>query len=137
MEKKQIIFRLSRPFKVSRTAAVDRVQLPAVNGDITILPNRAPILLLLRNGLLQVLDKDGKPTERYFVKGGIADVARNRCAVSSEKVVAFDKIDVIKNPLNILVFFHHADIAETCRQRGEEHGYKGIYSRANHDVIGI
>lgn len=96
MEKKQIIFRLSRPFKVSRTAAVDRVQLPAVNGDITILPNRAPILLLLRNGLLQVLDKDGKPTERYFVKGGIADVARNRCAVSSEKVVAFDKIDVIK-----------------------------------------
>lgn len=96
MEKKQIIFRLSRPFKVSRTAAVDRVQLPAVNGDITILPNRAPILLLLRNGLLQILDKDGKPTERYFVKGGVADVARNRCAVSSEKVVAFDKIDVIK-----------------------------------------
>ena len=96
MEKKQIIFRLSRPFKVSRTAAVDRVQLPAVNGDITILPNRAPILLLLRNGLLQILYKDGKPTERYFVKGGVADVARNRCAVSSEKVVAFDKIDVIK-----------------------------------------
>lgn len=96
MEKKQIIFRLSRPFKVSRTAVVDRVQLPAVNGDITILPNRAPILLLLRNGLLQILDKDGKPTERYFVKGGVADVARNRCAVSSEKVVAFDKIDVIK-----------------------------------------
>jgi len=96
MDKKQIIFRLSRPFKVSRTAAVDRVQLPAVNGDITILPNRAPILLLLRNGLLQILDKDGKPTERYFVKGGVADVARNRCAVSSEKVVSFDKIDIIK-----------------------------------------
>ncbi len=96
MEKKQIIFRLSRPFKVSRTAAVDRVQLPAVNGDITILPNRAPILLLLRNGLLQILDKDGKPTERYFVKGGVADVARNRCAVSSEKVVSFDKIDIVK-----------------------------------------
>ena len=96
MDKKQIIFRLSRPFKVSRTAAVDRVQLPAVNGDITILPNRAPILLLLRNGLLQILDKDGKPTERYFVKGGVADVARNRCAVSSEKVVSFDNIDIIK-----------------------------------------
>ena len=96
MEKKQIIFRLSRPFKVSRTAAVDRVQLPAVNGDITILPDRAPTLLLLRNGLLQVLDKDGKPLERYFVKGGVADVARNRCAVSSEKVVSFDKIDVLK-----------------------------------------
>ncbi len=96
MDKNQIIFRLSRPFKVSRTAVVDRVQLPAMNGDITILPNRAPVLLLLRNGLLQILDKNGKPIERYFVKGGVADVARNRCAVSSEKVVSFDKIDVIK-----------------------------------------
>ena len=96
MDKNQIIFRLSRPFKVSRTAVVDRVQLPAMNGDITILPNRAPVLLLLRNGLLQILDKDGKPVERYFVKGGVADVARNRCAVSSEKVVAFDKIDIVK-----------------------------------------
>ena len=54
------------------------------------------MLLLLRNGLLQILDKNGKPIERYFVKGGVADVARNRCAVSSEKVVSFDKIDVIK-----------------------------------------
>ena len=96
MDRNQIIFRLSRPFKVSRTAVVDRVQLPAMNGDITILPNRAPVLLLLRNGLLQILDKDGKPVERYFVKGGVADVARNRCAVSSEKVVAFDKIDIVK-----------------------------------------
>ena len=44
--------------------------------------------------MLQVLDKDNKPQERYFIKGGVADVARNRCAVSAEKVVLFDKIDI-------------------------------------------
>lgn len=92
----EIIFRLSRPFKVSRTDAVDRVQLPAVDGNITILPDRAPTLILLSNGLLQILDKNGQSKERYFIKGGIADVARNRCAVSTEKVVMFDKIDIIK-----------------------------------------
>ena len=94
MERKEIIFRLSRPFKVSRTAAVSRVQLPAVGGAVTILPDRAPTLLLLTNGVLQILDCEGKPLERFFIKGGVADVARNRCAVSTEKVVSFDKIDL-------------------------------------------
>ncbi len=94
MERKEIIFRLSRPFKVSRTAAVSRVQLPAVGGVVTILPDRAPTLLLLTNGVLQILDREGKPLERFFIKGGVADVARNRCAVSTEKVVSFDKIDL-------------------------------------------
>lgn len=94
MEKNEILFRLSRPFKISRTAAVDRVQLPVAGGSVTVLPDRAPTLFLLADGLLQVLDKEGKPLERYFIKGGGADVARNRCAVSTEKVVAFDKIDL-------------------------------------------
>ena len=92
--KNEIIFRLSRPYKISTTAAVSKVVLPAANGDITILPDRAPTLILLKGGLLQVWDKDNKPQERYFIKSGVADVARNRCAVSAEKVVPFDKIDV-------------------------------------------
>lgn len=91
---KGILFRLSRPYKISATASVAKVVLPAVKGDVTILPERAPTLFLLRNGLLQVLDKNNQPQERYFIKGGVADVARNRCAISSEKVVAFDKIDI-------------------------------------------
>ena len=94
MEKNEILFRLSRPFKISRTAAVDRVQLPVAGGSVTVLPDRAPTLFLLADGLLKVLDKEGKPLERYFIKRGVADVARNRCAVSTEKVVAFDKIDL-------------------------------------------
>ena len=94
MEKNEILFRLSRPFKISRTAAVDRVQLPVAGGSVTVLPDRAPTLFLLADGLLQVLDKEGNPLDRYLTKGGVADVARNRCAVSTEKVVAFDKIDL-------------------------------------------
>ena len=96
MEKKTILFRLSRPFKIFRTASVDRVQLPAVGGSVTILPERAPTLFLLTNGLLQILDEDSKPVERYFIKGGVADVARNRCAVSTEKVVSLDKITLVR-----------------------------------------
>lgn len=93
---KGIIFRISRPYKVYRTAKVDKVVVPGVNGDLTVLRDRAPSLVLLRNGLLQVLDTANKPIERYFIKGGIADIAHNRCAVSTEKVVSYENIDIAK-----------------------------------------
>lgn len=91
---KEILFRISRPYKVFNTKKVAALQLPAINGDITILPDRAPTVLLLRNGVVNVLDNQLKVIESYFVKGGIADVARNRCAVSSEKVFGVDGISL-------------------------------------------
>lgn len=95
MSTEDITFRISRPYKVYNTLRVKKVVLPALNGDITILPDRAPTLLLLGNGLVQILDDKNNPVERYFIKGGVADIARNRCAVSTEKVVDYDKHDVI------------------------------------------
>ncbi|MFI3241182.1 MAG: hypothetical protein R3Y43_01285 [Alphaproteobacteria bacterium] len=86
-----ILFRISRPYKQSKTMNAQKVVLPALNGKITILPDRAPIMVALTNGLIEILDDKNNVIERWFVKGGIADVARNRCAVSSEKVIAYDK----------------------------------------------
>lgn len=51
-------------------------------------------MFLLRDGIVQLLDNQLKPTERYFIKGGLADVARNRCAISSEKVFSVDGIEL-------------------------------------------
>lgn len=93
---KGIIFRISRPYKVYRTAMVNKVVVPAAKGDLTILQDRAPTLVLLRNGMVQILDKANNPTERYFIKGGVADIARDRCAISTEKVVSYDNIDLNK-----------------------------------------
>ena len=91
---KEILFRISRPYEIFSTQIVAAVQLPAVNGDITILPDRAPTMLLLRNGLIRILDNQLKVVESYFVKGGVADVARDRCAVSSEEVFNLAKITI-------------------------------------------
>ncbi len=93
---KEILFRISRPYKVFSTKKVAAVQIPAANGDVTILPDRAPTLFLLRNGVVKLLDNQLKPVERYFIKGGLADVARNRCAISSEKVFSVDGADLAR-----------------------------------------
>ena len=93
---KGIIFRISRPYKIYRTSMAPKVVVPGVKGDLTVLIDRAPTLVQLRNGLVQILDKSDKVVERYFVKGGIADIARNRCAISTEKVVAYENTSVEK-----------------------------------------
>ncbi len=93
---KEIIFRISRPYKITRTTTVAKVVVPAVGGNFTVIPGRAPTLLLLTNGVVQLLDFNNKVLERYFIKGGVADIARDRCAVSAEKVTEFDEIDLEK-----------------------------------------
>lgn len=91
-----IIFRISRPYKIYRTSMAPKVVVPGVKGDLTVLVDRAPTLVQLRNGLVQILDKSDKVVERYFIKGGIADIARNRCAISTEKVVAYENTSIEK-----------------------------------------
>ena len=93
---KGILFRISRPYKVFKTLKTAAVVLPGVKGDITIIPERAPTMILLRNGVVQILGAGNQVEDRYFIMGGVADVARNRCAVSTEKAIFFDSIDLEK-----------------------------------------
>ncbi len=108
---KEILFRISRPYKVFSTKKVAAVQIPAINGDVTILPDRAPTMFLLRNGIVRLLDNQLKPLENYFVKGGLADVARNRCAISSEKVFSVEGITLQRAKEKRDMAFHEEDRA--------------------------
>lgn len=108
---KEILFRISRPYKIYNTEKVFAVVIPAAKGDITILPDRAPTMFLLRDGIVQILDPQMKPIDKYFIKGGLADVARNRCAISSEKVFSTDTITVEKATLKRDAAIHVEDKA--------------------------
>lgn len=105
----EIIFRISRPYKIYSTKKVAALQLPSVNGDITLLPDRAPTMFLLRNGIVRVLDRQLNVLESYFVKGGVADFARNRCAISSEKVFGIDKISLERAKEKMSQAIHEED----------------------------
>lgn len=72
----------------------DSVLLPAVDGDILILPERAPIFFNLTAGRMIVYNKGQKPVS-FFVSGGICEVRRNLCPVLAWGVEE-EKIDVAK-----------------------------------------
>lgn len=67
------------------------VAIPAHDGEIGIMHNRAPLMCKLGIGLLR-LDVDGIE-ERYFIDGGFAQVVKNKVTILTEQARAAGEVD--------------------------------------------
>ncbi len=79
------------PERVVLEAEVKFVALPAHDGEIGIMRNRAPLLVKLAPGSLRA-DTDGGPRTLY-VDGGFAEMADNRLTVLTEEAVRPEELD--------------------------------------------
>ena len=99
------------PEKLLLSKAVEMVTIPAAEGEMGVLENHAPMLVMLRGGTI-TLTENGQITDRLYVAGGFAEVTPERCTVLaneaipvadlsrataeqrlSEATAAFDKVD--------------------------------------------
>lgn len=76
----KIRVKLISPTREVFVKEVDKVLLPAVDGDILILPERAPIFLLLKAGRMVIYNEGENPVS-YMISMGICEVRRNLCPV--------------------------------------------------------
>lgn len=76
----KIRVKLITPLFESYIVEADSVLLPALDGDILILPNRAPIFLSLKAGRMIVYNKGEEPIH-FLVSSGVCEVRRNLCPV--------------------------------------------------------
>lgn len=76
----KIRVRLISPLKEVFSMEADKVLLPAVDGDILILPDRAPIFISLKAGRM-VIYNQGQENVNYLISSGICEVRRNLCPV--------------------------------------------------------
>ena len=67
------------------SADVTQVQIPGMEGDITILGPHAPVVTTLRPGFLKVTSSDG--TTDYVVTGGFAEISGESTSVLAEEAV--------------------------------------------------
>ncbi len=70
-------------FSATRTildGVADKILLPAIDGDIMILYNRAPLFTSTRAGIMWVYNKGQRP-EAFYIEQGIAEIRRNICSV--------------------------------------------------------
>jgi len=58
----------------------DLVQLPGKDGSFEILNNHAPLISVLKEGKIKVIDKN-KNTQFFEIKGGVIEVLRNKILI--------------------------------------------------------
>lgn len=85
-------FELVSPERLLVSANVREVLIPGSEGDFTVLPNHAPVIAMLRPGVLRVPGYDG-PNGAIYVRGGLADVGPERLIVLAEQAVPLGQVD--------------------------------------------
>ena len=79
---------------------VENVLVPGMIGDFLVLSNHAPCISSIRPGFLEFTEGTSKK-QRYFVSGGIIEVADNTVAVLVDLAIKGDK--VIKEDISVLI----------------------------------
>ena len=85
-------FDLVAPERRLASVAVDAVQIPATDGDLTAMADHAPLITTLRPGILRVQGGEGAAETAYFVTGGFADVAGPSVTVLAEQALPVSEV---------------------------------------------
>ena len=74
------------PTKLLLTRDVDMVVMPGYEGDLAAMENHAPVITLLRGGVV-TLYEGTTPGDRFFVGGGFAEITPTRCTILADDVI--------------------------------------------------
>ena len=79
------------PERLLLSRPVDLVVIPASEGDIGVLPQHGPMIVMLRGGTIRVYD--GRTvTDELFVAGGFAEITPERCTVLANEAVPLAEV---------------------------------------------
>ncbi len=79
------------PERLLLSRPVDMVVVPAAEGELGVLPGHAPMVVLLRGGVLRIFE-GGQETSKMFVSGGFAEVTPERCTVLASEVMPLAEV---------------------------------------------
>ena len=80
------------PEKIVLNQDVYRAVLAFDDKTITVMNKRAPIIVALDMGVMQILNENDDIIDEYYLSGGIADIKENSCTILTE--AAFKKSDL-------------------------------------------
>lgn len=87
-------FTLIAPERVLAKLTATSVTLPAAEGDMGVLPEHAPVVALLRPGVVTVVTEKGE-SERLFVAGGFAEVNQTDVTLLADEASAVAELDIV------------------------------------------
>ena len=85
-------FDLVSPERLLLSEGVDMVTVPGSEGDFGVLAGHAPVMAVLRPGVINV-DDAGRPQQRIFVRGGFAEVTPAGLTILAENAIPLAELD--------------------------------------------
>lgn len=89
-----LLLEVITPEKVIYKNEVNEIIAPTVNGEITILPNHAPLLTKIAPGELTI--KKGSSLQLLAITGGFLEINNNKVSVLADYAVRAEDIEVAK-----------------------------------------
>jgi F-type H+-transporting ATPase subunit epsilon len=86
-------FELVSPERLLVSGEVEQVIVPGSEGEMTVLAHHAPLLTTLKPGLLDIGLPGGGEHQRYFVRGGFAEVSPAGLTVLAETAIDLIELD--------------------------------------------
>jgi len=84
-------FELVSPHRLVKSEPVEMVVVPAVEGDIGVLPGHSRLVATVRAGLVDI-HESGNVRDQYFVGHGFVEVSPERCTVLTEEAIHLDDL---------------------------------------------
>ncbi len=110
-------FELVSPERLLISGEVEQVLVPGSEGDMTVLAFHAPLLSTLRPGLLDI-GLPGGEHQRFFVRGGFAEVGPSGLTVLAE--TAIDLLELDAGKLAQLVKDAEEDVADAAEDAARD-----------------
>jgi len=83
---------LVSPEKLLFTGQVDQVDLPGVEGDFGVLAGHAPIVAVLRPGIVTAIA--GSVRDKFVLFGGLAEFSQDELTILADSASAVDEVDL-------------------------------------------
>jgi F-type H+-transporting ATPase subunit epsilon len=74
------------PERLLLSKPVDMVVIPAAEGDLGVLAEHAPMIVMLRGGTIAIY-QGSQVTDRLYVAGGFAEITPERCTVLANEAI--------------------------------------------------
>ena len=88
----KIQFDLVSPEKLLYSATADMVVVPGSEGDFGVLAGHAPLISIVRTGIIDVKGSEDGDDLKIFVRGGLAEVTPAGLTVLAEEAMPFEDL---------------------------------------------
>ena len=106
----RIAFEFVSPERLLMSGEVYQVIVPGTEGEFAVLSGHAPFLSTMRPGTLTIQRESGGPEEKFFVRGGFADVTPEALTILAEE--AIDEASLDKSVLDRAIKDAEEDVAD-------------------------